>query len=126
KLRGRTGRLDATVGAQMTRCDASFVGLYATGDEGLTRGVIRFFDTSNPPPKRGRPRVEDTLSLSQLVTEIVARVTFSTKIEWGRSEAEVADEKDLPTRADQSDLDDLLDSEEESRAGSEPPKPDED
>jgi hypothetical protein len=118
KLRGRTGRLDVALGAQATRCDASFVGLYATGDEGLTRGVIRFFDTSNPPPKRGRPRVEDTLSLSQLVMEIVARATFSAKVEWGHSEADATVGEEPPERADSSDLEELLASDEEPESES--------
>jgi hypothetical protein len=112
KLRGRTGRLDVALGGQSTRCDVSFVGLYAIGNEGLTRGAIRFFDTSNPPPKRGRPRLTDTLSLSQLVADIIARATFSTKVEWGHAEsAELADAGDHPKPADPTDLEELLDNE---------------
>lgn len=113
KLRGRTGRLDVALGAQSMRCDASFVGLYSTGDEGLPRGAVRFFDTSNPPPKRGRPRVSDTISLLDLAIAIVARATFSmTNVEWGPSESEVGAAEELPEPAAPSELEELLDLEE--------------
>jgi hypothetical protein len=122
KLRGRTGRLDVALGAQSMRCDASFVGLYATGDEGLRRGAVRFFDTNNPPPKRGRPRVSDTLGLSDLVAQIIAGATFSTKVEWGHSESEVTGAEEPPEPAAPSELDELLDLEEapDSEAEHEP------
>jgi hypothetical protein len=113
KLRGRTGRLDVALGAQSMRCDASFVGLYATGDEGLPRGTVRFFDTSSPPPKRGRPRVSDTVSLSELAVAIVARATFSMiNIEWGRSESDLGAAEEPPEPVAPSELEELLDLEE--------------
>jgi len=127
KLRGRTGRLDAALGAQSMRCDASFVGLYTTGEEGLDPGVIRFFDTSNPPPMRGRPRVADTLSLSELATDIIARAAFSvTKIEWGHPEDEDGNVEEPPEPAGLSELEELLVSEDESDAEDEQPEFDQD
>ena len=113
KLRGRTGRLDATIGGHAMRCDASYVGLYATGDEGLMRGAIRFFNTTNAPPKRGRPRLIDTISLSQLVARIIAQATFSlsTMDKWGDPEVdEATGSEEAPHReVEPSDLEELLD-----------------
>ena len=67
KLRSRTGRIDPALAAHAARCDASFVALYSNGEEphssGLSPGICRFFDTTQPPPRRGRPRVEDTIRL---------------------------------------------------------------
>lgn len=88
KLRERTGRLDAALAAHSARCDASFVALYTLGeeDEGFKRGVVRFFDVNMAPPRRGRPRVEDTRSLSELTSEIANRAVFGATPQWGPSE----------------------------------------
>lgn len=88
KLRERTGRLDAALAGHASRCDLSFVALYTTGDEGMgyPPGVTRFLNVENPPPRRGRPRVEDTCSLKEVVDEAVARATYTKGIQWADPE----------------------------------------
>jgi hypothetical protein len=90
KLRNRTGRLDPSIGSQASRCDAAYVGLYALGDESasISRGATRFLNVESNPPRRGRPRVEQTLDLEGLVAEFVARATFSSRIDWAEPESE--------------------------------------
>ena len=65
-----------------------FVGLYTTGTEGqgYPPGVVRFLNVKNPPPRRGRPQVRDTLSLAELVDEAVARATFAVNLGWAQPE----------------------------------------
>ena len=84
KLRERTGRLDVALLGQAAKCDASYVALYATGceSEGYPTGVVRFLDVAQDPPRRGRPRIETTLSLAEVVDAVVGKATFSTTIEW--------------------------------------------
>lgn len=90
KLRERTGRLDAALAGHSSRCDMGFVALYTTGEEeeGYPPGVTRFLNVENPPPRRGRPRVEDTCSLQEAVDEAVARATYTKSITWAEPEAD--------------------------------------
>lgn len=88
KLRERTGRIDPTL--HTPRCDAGYVALYTLGedDDSYTRGICRFMRIDTNPPRRGRPRVDDTLSLSQVVTEIVLEATDSSAKDWGEAEVD--------------------------------------
>lgn len=88
KLRERTGRLDAALAAHAPRCDSSWVGLYTVGDEaqGFPRGIVRFFNVGNAPPRRGRPRVETTLSLTEMVQAVVGAATFTSNVEYAEPE----------------------------------------
>jgi hypothetical protein len=93
KLRERTGRLDAALAAHAAhaaRCDAGFVGLYAHADDatGPRRGVARLFDVSQPPPRRGRPRVSETFSVSEAAWEIARRAMYRETMTWGEAEPE--------------------------------------
>lgn len=87
KLRARTGRLDAALAAHAARCDAAFVALYVRGDEpGFRKGVVRFFEVSQNPPRRGRPKVETTFSLAEMVDKVVGSATNRTAVEWADPE----------------------------------------
>lgn len=88
KLRERTGRLDATL--HTPRCDAGYVALYSLGedDDNFTRGTCRFLSTETNPPRRGRPKVSETLSMSEAVAEIVREATHSSAEDWGEAEPE--------------------------------------
>lgn len=83
-LRARTGRVDLAVASQLRRCDAAAVGLYVPGDpdDPFPRGVVRYFDVLEDPPRRGLPRIESTLGLDELVTR------FATQ--WRRDEEDLA------------------------------------
>lgn len=96
-LRARTGRLDVTLPGQMDRADMAAVGLYVPGDDEqigefaytdeVARGVVRYFDVEDSPPKRGRPRIETTLDLRGLVDRVAARVRpTEDDIEWAEPE----------------------------------------
>ena len=89
KLRERTGRLDPALAAHAPRCDSSWVGLYTLGDEaqGLPRGIVRFFNVGNAPPRRGRPRVETTMSLAEMVQAVVGAATFTSNVEYAEPES---------------------------------------
>jgi hypothetical protein len=69
RLRSRTGRIDTTLPSQLVRCDAAAVALYSPGDpsDDVARGAVRFFDVMTDPPRRGRPRLDTTLQLPDLV-----------------------------------------------------------
>ena len=71
-----------------SRVDASYVGLYTTGAEThqYNRGVVRFFNVKELPPRRGRPPVVNTLSLSDFVDQVVNTALFSLDSEWGEAE----------------------------------------
>ncbi len=90
KLRTRTGRLDPAIAGHASRCDSAYVGLYTTGAEGggYPKGLVRFSNVLVNPPKRGRPRIEDTLSLDEMIHEIVAEAMHSSGLEWGEPEPE--------------------------------------
>lgn len=87
KLRSRTGRLDAALAAHASRCDAAYVGLYTLGNEnGFERGLVRFFNVSKNPPRRGRPKMEATCSLAEMVDEVVAAATNRALVDWADPE----------------------------------------
>lgn len=90
KLRDRSGRLDPALHAHASRCDKSYVGLYTHSDNelGLKPGIVRFHDTSQMPPRRGRPVVENTLTLEQMVGDIVAKATHVSDFQWSEPEPE--------------------------------------
>lgn len=88
-LRARTGRVDTMLASQFRRCDAAAVGLYATDDpaDPFTRGVVRYFDVEDDPPRRGRPRVTTTLELDGLVARWAERHEMDeAAIDWAESE----------------------------------------
>jgi len=49
-------------------------------------GAVRFFNIGTHPPWRGRPRVSDTLDLSQMIDQVVERVTRKDQVRWGKAE----------------------------------------
>ncbi len=62
-------------GAQDPRYDLFervFIGLY--GQHGEDRGVVRFFDVENPPPRNGRPRNSRTLTFDELIEVVKEEV----------------------------------------------------
>jgi hypothetical protein len=76
KIGDRTGR-EPEVGSDYYRLDLGYVGLYAPSDmttaEGRTiarRGALRFVDVRRPVPRSGRPRSEETLSLSEVIDAV--------------------------------------------------------
>ena len=73
-LRARTGRMDLHLASHYRRCDAAAVALYAAGDDGdgVERGVVRYLDVQDAPPRRGRPRVETMLTLDELLARFAA------------------------------------------------------
>ncbi len=96
-LRARTGRLDPMLPSQMDRADFAAVGLYSPGDteqigdfryrDDLPRGVVRYFDVLEDPPRRGRPRLATTMSLGELVERIAARARpTEASISWAEPE----------------------------------------
>lgn len=91
-LRERTGRLDPSLGGQASRCDAAYVALYATGSEaqGFPPGIARLMNVATDPPRRGRPKISRTLSMSQAVREIVIQATFSAAANWDDPEPDMA------------------------------------
>lgn len=88
KLRERTGRLDPALPAHAPRCDSGYVALYTTGADGFPAGLTRFTDVRTDPPRRGRPQVAATLSLAEMIDQIVAEATHSADIEWGEPEGD--------------------------------------
>ena len=89
-LKARTSRLDPQYAGHMDRMDMCVVVLYVPGDvenyegrggtriereEGFPRGVVRYFDVTGdyPPPENGRPRIETTLDLEDIVDIAVVR-----------------------------------------------------
>lgn len=91
-LRSLTDR-DAHRQDEWHRVDLGFVGLYVPGDperfitrekdaekrapfvydDPFPRGVVRYFDVMTDPPRRGRPRVDDTLTLEEMVERVLDR-----------------------------------------------------
>jgi hypothetical protein len=90
KLRERTGRLDAALMGHAPRCDAGYVALYTTGaePERYPPGLVRFLNVENNPPRRGRPRVAETLTLAECVEDIVNKATFTKKVDWSDPESD--------------------------------------
>lgn len=88
-LRARTGRVDAMLASQFRRCDAAAVGLYATDDpdDPYPRGAVRFLDVEDDPPRRGRPRIDTTLDLDELVARWAERHAMDeAAIDWAEPE----------------------------------------
>ena len=77
KLRGRTGRIDAALGAHSSKADAAYVGSYCLGqpEDEFARGAARFANVMSDPPRRGRTKITNTLSLSEMVTEYIREAT---------------------------------------------------
>lgn len=96
-LRARTGRIDPTLPSQIDRVDAAFVALFVAGDherspgvvydDDVARGVIRFFDVLDDPPKRGRPMLTTTLDLDGMIARIARRFDGAeTAVTWADPE----------------------------------------
>ncbi len=88
-LRARSGRIDYSLASQLRKCDAAAVALYACGhpDEPVPRGVVRYFDVMNAPPRRGLPRVGTTLDLEGLVARFASQQAMDeADIEYVSSE----------------------------------------
>jgi hypothetical protein len=89
KLRERTGRLDPSLAHLAHRCDCAFVGLYTTGSEGgYPPGILRFLNVAEALPFRGRPVVESTRTLRDVVNDIVGRATLQTSVSWTDPESD--------------------------------------
>lgn len=90
-LRARTGRLDLSFSAHARRCDAAAVGLYVPGDPGdaFPRGVVRFFDVMENPPRNGRPKLDSTTDLDGLVARVSEQqASEESNIEWAEPESD--------------------------------------
>lgn len=108
-LRARVGRTDPQLPTQAERADMAAVALYVPGDheefewagtsgpatfryeDQLPRGVVRYFDVRQDPPKRGRPKLDTTYDLAGLVNVIAAEYTAFTlgkPIDWADPEAD--------------------------------------
>lgn len=105
-LRSRVGRTDARSITQMDRADMAAVALYSAGDveryseaddpnqhfeyqDSLRRGIVRYFDVKEDPPRRGRPTLERTYDLPGLVDRIADsyRVfALGEEIKWSEPE----------------------------------------
>jgi hypothetical protein len=107
-LRGMTGRSDPHRQDEWHRIDLGFVGLYVPGDrerftirgsgpdrgeqfayeDCLPRGVVRYFDVNVDPPRRGRPLVDQLLTLEDLVDAVAAARAGPTRMvqTWGDAE----------------------------------------
>jgi len=90
KLRTRTGRLDAALAAHASKCDASYVALYVSGNEPeqFQAGIVRFLNVSTAPPRRGRPAVATTLSMREMVEDVVEKVTRMDAVSWAEPESD--------------------------------------
>ena len=92
-LRARSGRIDRMLPSQLRRCDAAAVALYVPGDPGdpFPRGVVRYFDVSDDPPRRGRPTVGSTHTLKQLVELLAEQHAMDeAAIDWADPEPDPA------------------------------------
>jgi len=102
-LRQRVGRIDPLIASHMGRLDMAVVALYVAGDEErdkdgtvvaadtLPRGVIRYFDVRDDPPRRGRPVVASTMGLEELVDRMAnefEEFSFGPSVEWVAPEDE--------------------------------------
>jgi hypothetical protein len=90
KLRSRTGRLDAALAAHAPKCDAAYVGLYAPDSmsNGIKAGVVRFLNVQESPPRRGRPVVATTMSLAEMVDQIIEMATGASSLSWAEPESD--------------------------------------
>jgi hypothetical protein len=90
-LRARSGRIDRMLPSQLRRSDAAGVALYVPGDPGdpFPRGVVRFFDVSDDPPRRGRPSVDSTYTLKQFVEVLAEQHAMDeAAIDWADPESD--------------------------------------
>lgn len=98
-LRARTGRLDPTLASQIDKVDTAAIALYVPGDseqlgdfeyeDTLPRGVVRYFDVEADPPRRGRPTIDSTMDLDQLVDLIASRARPGAReIPWAKPEVD--------------------------------------
>lgn len=97
-LRARSGRIDRMLPSQLRRCDAAAVALYVPGDadDPFPRGVVGYFDVSEDPPRRGRPTVDSTLTLRQLIELLAEQHAMDeAAIDWADPESEPAVTDDL-------------------------------
>lgn len=107
-VRALTGRADPHRQDEWHRVDMGFVALYVPGDperfttkhehedkripfsydDPLPRGVVRYFDVETNPPKRGRPLVEDTMTLEEMVERILDQHAgpARTRVDWAPAE----------------------------------------
>jgi len=91
-LRARTGRLDFSLPTQLNRLDWSIVALYvpegAAG--GPPRGAVRYFDVTTDPPRVGRPKIETTMTLDEVVGRIAAdyQTDAGQLVKWAKPEIE--------------------------------------
>lgn len=81
-LRRRSDR-DPSDSSHLSRCDWAAVALYSNGVEGeaaagVPRGVVRFFDTSDAPPRRGLPLLSTTMSLAEFTDRLLERTISGT------------------------------------------------
>lgn len=92
KLRARSSRLDASLMMHAARCDAGYVALYSLGGDDIPFGTVRFFDVRDAPPRRGRPTLRNTRSLSEFALILASRAMQTAEVSWGEAE----DESRLP------------------------------
>lgn len=84
-FRSRAGRLGHD-DKRFDRFEAFYIGLYER--DGDQRGRVRFFDVAKKPPRNGRPKQVDTITLPELVQTIGNLVDArNTKdVEWAEPE----------------------------------------
>lgn len=103
-VRALSGRSDPHRQDEWHRIDLGFVGLYVPGElekfrlpksrsqftfqDPFARGVVRYFDVFDDPPRRGRPLVENTLTLEAMVERIldVHDGPLTRRVTWGTAE----------------------------------------
>jgi len=107
-VRAVTGRADPHRQDEWHRVDLGFVGLYVPGDpehfttrdskpanrvpfaydDPFPRGVVRYFDVMTDPPKRGRPLVENTMTMEEMVECILDQHAgpVRARVDWAQAE----------------------------------------
>ena len=117
-LRRRSDR-DPSDSAHLSRCDWAAVALYsheAEGEKqaGVPRGVVRFFDTREAPPRRGLPLVSATMSLAEFTDRLLDRAIAGTAASdsYGRAEGDsqtpVSALDDVVTASESEEVDQIL------------------
>jgi hypothetical protein len=105
-VRAICGRADPHRQDEWHRIDVGFVGLYVPGDvesfviagtaerfeykDPFARGVVRYFDVLTDPPERGRPLVDSTITLEQMVEGILDQHggPSATRMTYGPAEVD--------------------------------------
>jgi len=108
-VRSITGRIEPQRQDEWHRVDLGFVGLYVPGDperfvtrdrdpskrrpfsydDPFERGVVRFFDVTADPPRRGRPPIATTLSLDEVVERVLEQTApGKAQIDWATPESD--------------------------------------